>query len=62
MISQHDEEDEEDNVDNSEADDEENYRNKMARPLFNTDEDEEDPSYEEEQDKRKGVHWGADVE
>ena len=32
----------------------------MARPLFNTDEDEEDP-YNDEEAKRKGVHWGEDV-
>ncbi len=33
----------------------------MAKPLFNTDEDqEEEPS--DEDAKRKGVHWGDDVE
>ena len=34
----------------------------MARPLFNTDEDEDEQADADEEAKRKGVHWGSDVE
>lgn len=57
LLSQHDDEgdDSESNLDA-----EENYKNVMAKPLFNTDEDELDDDDDNEEAK-KGVHWGADV-
>lgn len=60
LLSQHDDEGDSEN-DNSKVDDEEEYKNVMAKPLFNTDEDEEEEPSDEDA-KRKGVHWGADVE
>ena len=60
LLSQPDEPDSEQD-DGSKLDDEAEYQNVMAKPLFNTDGDEdEEPSDEEA--KRKGVHWGDDVE
>ena len=56
LLSQHDDED-----DSSNLDDEENYKNVINKPLFNTDENDESEDDEENDDKRKGVHWGADV-
>lgn len=58
LLSQHDDEGDSDKDD---LDDEEEYKNVMAKPLFNTDEDEEEEPSDEDA-KRKGVHWGADVE
>ena len=59
LLSQPDEPDSEQD-DGSKLDDEAEYQNIMDKPLFNTDGDEdEEPSDEE---KRKGVHWGDDVE
>ena len=62
-MSQHGSDDEGEGIDdedNSNLDEEERYKSAMERPLFNTDEDEEDP-YNDEEAKRKGVHWGEDV-
>lgn len=56
MLSQHDEE-----VDSEANDDEERYKNIMDKPLFDAEEDEEDFDSDDDEAKRKGVHWGADV-
>ena len=58
LLSQHDDEDE-DEEDAQRA--ESHYQNVMAKPLFNTDEEEQDQEEDDEDAKRKGVHWGADV-
>lgn len=33
----------------------------MAKPLFDVEEGEQDPESDDDEAKRKGVHWGADV-
>jgi len=33
----------------------------INKPLFNTDEDQEDLEADDDEAKRKGVHWGDDV-
>lgn len=56
LLSQHDEEE-----DSEANDDEEQYQKQMAKPLFDVEEGESDSGSDDEEAKRKGVHWGADV-
>ena len=56
LLSQHDDEEDE-----SAADEDDHYKTVMSKPLFNVEDGDEDSENDDEEAKRKGVHWGADV-